>query len=142
LQESGKPSGYLLVAQEPAFIRQSERRLRGRSRSPSRGARYALHDFLGSSESARQAVSLAQRYAATDSTTLILGESGTGKQVPARGMPQARPRAAGPFVAVNCGALPETLLASEFVGYEEGAFTGARKGGKPGLFELAHNGTL
>ncbi len=142
LQEGGTPSGHLLIAQEPATIRQSERRLRGRGRPQPVGARYGLHDFLGVSRAARHAVTLAERYAATDSTTLILGESGTGKEILAQGMHQASARAAGPFVAINCGALPETLLESELFGYEEGAFTGARKGGKPGLFEHAHTGTL
>ncbi|MEG6521754.1 sigma 54-interacting transcriptional regulator [Desulfotomaculum sp. 1211_IL3151] len=84
----------------------------------------------------------AQRYAASDSTVLIRGETGTGKELFARALHSASPRADNPFVAVNCAAIPETLLESELFGYEEGAFTGAVKGGKPGFFEMANNGTL
>lgn len=142
LHEAGAPSGHLFIAQEPAAIQRSERRLRGRQRIQQNRARYELHQFLGESAGVRQLLKLAQHYAATDSTVLILGETGTGKEILAQGIHQASPRAQGPFVAINCGALPETLLESELFGYEEGAFTGARKGGKPGLFELAHTGTL
>ncbi|TGU71903.1 sigma-54 factor interaction domain-containing protein, partial [Mesorhizobium sp. M00.F.Ca.ET.186.01.1.1] len=78
----------------------------------------------------------------TDATVLIQGESGTGKELFAQGIHLSSQRATGPFIAVNCAALPGNLLESELFGYEEGAFTGARKGGKPGLFELAHGGTL
>ncbi|MNM98148.1 Propionate catabolism operon regulatory protein [compost metagenome] len=85
---------------------------------------------------------LARRYALVDSTVLVGGESGTGKEVLAQGMHDASPRRAFPFIAVNCAAFPESLLESELFGYEEGAFTGARRGGKAGLFESAHNGTL
>jgi propionate catabolism operon transcriptional regulator len=77
-----------------------------------------------------------------DATVLIGGESGTGKERFAQGIHNASRRAAAPFVAVNCAAFAESLLESELFGYEEGAFTGARRGGKPGLFEAAHTGTL
>ncbi len=83
-----------------------------------------------------------KRYASTNSTILITGESGTGKEVLAQSIHNASPFANGPFVAINCAALPETLLESELFGYEEGAFTGAKKQGKAGLIELSHNGTL
>ena len=73
---------------------------------------------------------------------MIYGESGVGKEVYAQSIHNASSRDHAPFVAVNCAALTETLLESELFGYEEGAFTGARKGGKPGLFELAHGGTI
>ncbi|WP_268608917.1 sigma-54 factor interaction domain-containing protein, partial [Escherichia coli] len=66
----------------------------------------------------------------------------TGKEVMAQGIHQASARHHFPFIAVNCASLPETLLESELFGYEDGAFSGARRGGKPGLFEAAHNGTL
>ncbi|MDT4846868.1 Propionate catabolism operon regulatory protein [compost metagenome] len=85
---------------------------------------------------------LARRYAQTDSTVLITGESGTGKELLAQSLHNASSRQPGPFVAINCAAFPETLLESELFGYEEGAFTGSRKGGKTGLIETAHTGTL
>jgi transcriptional regulator, propionate catabolism operon regulatory protein len=86
--------------------------------------------------------SLVHRYAKSDATVLILGESGTGKEMIAQGMHQLSARRDFAFVAINCGAFPEALLESELFGYEEGAFTGARKGGKAGLIEAAHRGTL
>lgn len=85
---------------------------------------------------------MARRVAAGDSTVLIQGESGTGKELLARAIHQASRRAEGPFVPVNCGAIPEGLLESELFGYERGAFTGADPRGKPGKFELADGGTL
>ena len=80
--------------------------------------------------------------AKSDSSILITGESGTGKEMFAQSIHNSSKRKEFQFVAVNCGALPESLLESELFGYEEGAFTGAKRGGKPGLFELAHKGTL
>ncbi|WP_192868176.1 sigma-54-dependent Fis family transcriptional regulator [Calderihabitans maritimus] len=85
---------------------------------------------------------LAMRVATVDSTVLILGESGVGKEVIAKLIHQNSKRSEGPFITVNCGAIPETLLESELFGYEPGAFTGASREGKLGLFELADNGTL
>jgi len=80
--------------------------------------------------------------AATDSTVLIRGETGTGKSLFARAIHEESPRRKNPFVAISCAAIPAPLLESELFGYEEGAFTGARKGGKPGKFEIAHGGTI
>src|SRR5688572_7044675 len=82
-----------------------------------------------------------QRAAATDATVLLLGESGTGKELMARSLHQLSARAKGPFVAINCAAIPETLLENELFGHEKGAFTGA-SGRKVGRAELAHHGTL
>jgi DNA-binding NtrC family response regulator len=91
---------------------------------------------------ALQKVSLAlQRAAATDATVLLQGESGTGKELFARALHALSPRSDGPFIAINCAAIPETLLESELFGHEKGAFTGANAR-KPGRFELAHHGTL
>lgn len=75
-------------------------------------------------------------------TVLICGESGTGKEILANGLHNASPRQSKPFVAINCAALPQSLLESELFGYEDGAFTGAKKGGHPGLFEQANGGTI
>jgi transcriptional regulator with PAS, ATPase and Fis domain/predicted hydrocarbon binding protein len=90
----------------------------------------------------RDVLSLAERVAPADATVLITGESGTGKEVLARAIHAASSRATGPFVKVDCAAVPEQLVESELFGYEEGAFTGARRGGKPGKLELAQGGTL
>ncbi len=89
-----------------------------------------------------KAISIARQVALTDSTILLRGESGTGKEMFARIIHENSPRKKGPFIAINCAAIPENLLESELFGYEEGSFTGARRGGKPGKIELAHRGTL
>ena len=90
----------------------------------------------------KKLIEKARRYSETDSTMLLLGETGAGKEIFAQSVHNNSPRRSGPFVAVNCAALPDTLLESELFGYVEGAFTGAKKGGKTGLFELAHRGTI
>ena len=105
-------------------------------------AKYTFADVLGSSPAIQRSVNIVKRMAATDLPILLIGETGTGKELFAHAVHNASPRAAGPFVAINCAAMPENLLESELFGYEDGAFTGARRGGKPGLFEFAHKGTL
>lgn len=97
--------------------------------------------MIGKSPSMLRVFEIAEKLAATDVTVLIQGESGTGKEVLAREIHERSPRAAGPFVAVNCAALPETLIESELFGYEKGAFTGASRE-RAGRFEQAHRGTL
>lgn len=94
------------------------------------------------SPATRQLIETAREYAKSPSTILIQGESGTGKEIFAQSIHRESRHSDGPFVGINCTALPENLLESELFGYGEGAFTGARKGGKPGLFEMAHRGTL
>lgn len=94
------------------------------------------------SDEMKQVVSLARRYADGDSTILIRGETGTGKELFARAIHHASPRKNAIFLTINCASIPETLLESELFGYEEGSFTGGKKGGKPGLFELANEGSL
>ncbi len=98
--------------------------------------------LVAESPAMRQVLDLARRVAAVDTTVLILGESGVGKDMLAKTIHRQSGRCSGPFIEINCGAIPETLLESELFGYERGAFTGARKEGKPGMFELAHQGTL
>ncbi len=105
-------------------------------------AKHTFSDIIGESPEIKNTISMAQMIAATNSTILIEGESGTGKEYLAQSIHNASSRRGGPFVAVNCTAISETLLESELFGYESGAFTGAKKEGKPGLFELAHGGTL
>jgi DNA-binding NtrC family response regulator len=101
----------------------------------------AVSTVVGTSPSLRQALQLAEKVAVTDSTVLLRGESGTGKDLFARAIHLASRRAGGPWVKVNCGALPENLLESELFGHEKGAFTGAIRQ-KPGRFEDAEDGTL
>ena len=105
-------------------------------------ARYDLNDIKGSSPVVTEMKTKIRRFAKADAAVLIYGETGTGKELVAHSLHANSPRAVYPFVAVNFAALPESLLESELFGYEDGAFTGARKGGKAGLFELAHKGTL
>jgi transcriptional regulator with GAF, ATPase, and Fis domain len=103
--------------------------------------RYGFDRIIGRSPALREALSSAAKVARTETTVLITGESGTGKEVVARAIHQASARADGPFLAINCAALPEALLESELFGHERGAFTGADRQ-KPGRFELAAGGTL
>ena len=105
-------------------------------------AKYSIDDIIGNSEACCKMKNKAQKYAITDSTILITGESGTGKELIAQSIHNMSRRSTGPFVAVNCAAIPENLLESELFGYVDGAFTGAKKGGRRGMFELAHGGTL
>ncbi len=105
-------------------------------------ARFTFDDIIGEDEEFKKALDLARICATTCSRVLLQGESGTGKELIAQAIQNASPRRDGPFVAVNCAAMPRDLIESELFGYEEGAFTGARKGGKPGKFELAEGGTL
>lgn len=99
-------------------------------------------DLIFQSKAMEQVVHLAKKTAVSNSTILIRGESGTGKELFARAIHMASLRRDNPFVPINCGALPDSLLESELFGYEDGTFTGARKGGKQGLFELAQGGTV
>lgn len=105
-------------------------------------AKYTFDDILGESSILLKNKSLAKRLALSKSNILITGESGTGKELWAHAIHRASQRAEFPFVSVNCGAIPENLLEAELFGYEEGAFTGAKKGGKLGKFQLANGGTL
>ncbi|GAB4235559.1 MAG: sigma-54-dependent Fis family transcriptional regulator [Deltaproteobacteria bacterium] len=107
-----------------------------------RGARYTFESIVGAGEAISSARKEAERASRTDSTVLLRGETGTGKELFAHAIHAAGPRRAGPFIKLNCAAVPSDLLESELFGYEEGAFTGARRGGKPGKFELAAGGTL
>ena len=100
-----------------------------------------IPNLLTQSSNMQKLCRTVEKVAATDITTLLLGESGTGKEVLAKGLHALSPRVKGPFIAINCAAIPENLLESELFGYEKGAFTGAVKQ-TPGKIELAHNGTL
>ncbi|MCW5828511.1 MAG: sigma-54-dependent Fis family transcriptional regulator [Deltaproteobacteria bacterium] len=105
------------------------------------GLRKGFEHIVGSSASMQRAIDLAQRVAGSDAPVLLLGESGTGKELFARAIHSNSPRGESPFVAINCGALPEALLESELFGHAKGAFTGAHAT-KKGLFEEADKGTI
>ncbi|QRG68022.1 sigma 54-interacting transcriptional regulator [Brevibacillus choshinensis] len=105
-------------------------------------ATYSFADIKGKSGPIQKAMEISKKMAKNNQTILLLGENGTGKELFAHAIHQHSLRKNGPFVAINCASLPENLLESELFGYEEGAFTGARKGGKPGLFEQADGGTI
>jgi transcriptional regulator with PAS, ATPase and Fis domain len=105
-------------------------------------ARYSFDSIIGGSKVLEDAKVLARKYAQTDSPVLILGPTGTGKELFAHAVHASSPRAAGPFVCLNCAGIPRDLLESELFGYEAGAFTGAQRSGKTGQIELAHRGTL
>lgn len=107
-----------------------------------RSQRSPLEEIQGESPEMHKLKHVAQRVALHDANVLITGESGTGKGLLAQTIHQLSPRKGEPFIKINCAAIPENLLESELFGYEEGAFTGALKGGKPGKFELAQGGTI
>lgn len=142
IHDDGVQAGGVLTCQEMTAVQRADRRIRSSTRPAHFTAKYRLDQISGSCEAIRKVIGLAERYALTDSTVLITGESGTGKELLAQGIHNAGRRRGGPFVPINCAAFPETLLESELFGYEEGAFSGSRKGGKAGLFEVAHTGTV
>jgi transcriptional regulator of aroF, aroG, tyrA and aromatic amino acid transport len=111
------------------------------ARSISQPREITFNDIIGENQAIKQAIAFAYKIAPTDSIVALRGPSGTGKELLARAIHQAS-KCKGPFVPINCAALPEALLESELFGYAGGAFTGARKEGKPGLFETAENGTI
>jgi transcriptional regulator with PAS, ATPase and Fis domain len=134
--------GEVLVLRDVTDIQEMEKQLRGLLVAKGYEARYSFRSIVGSSSALKQAISLAGRIAKGSGTVLISGETGTGKELFAHAIHRESARAGGPFVTVNFASLPETLLESELFGYEEGAFTGARRGGKRGLFEEAHGGSI
>ena len=135
--------GVVLFISDVDDVHQMNRRIRESQRKASGfSARYTLEDFRGQAPEVLRLKRMADLYAPHNAPVCIQGETGTGKEVLAQSIHNASPRAEQSFVAINCAALPESLLESELFGYEEGAFTGAKRGGKPGVFELAHGGTL
>lgn len=142
IMEQGRQAGAVLTFQDAGRIERADRQLRTLSQRRQFRARYTFDDLVGESPAMQAAREFAVLYATSDAVVLIQGESGTGKERFAQGMHNLSARQRAPFVAINCAAFPESLLESELFGYEEGAFTGSRKGGKAGLIELAHTGTL
>ena len=132
----------IITIQAVSYIQKIEHTTRMQLNAKGFIAKNRFEDIIGSSKSLQNTIKKARHFSKTSATILIEGETGTGKELFAQSVHNASPRKNGPFVAINCAALPENLLESELFGYEDGAFTGAKKGGKPGLFELAHNGTI
>ena len=139
--ENGYVIGSVGTLQDLAKIQKLEHKYRS-TQTLGLIARYGFRDVIGNSALIKEAVEQAKAYAEFDSTILIEGETGTGKEIFAQSIHNTSLRKSGPFVAINCATLSENLLESELFGYEEGAFTGAKRGGKIGLFELAHKGTI
>lgn len=138
----GKSAGVVISFQNITKVQQRERKIRKKLHEKGMLAKYTFANIVHTSQVISKTIELARRYAALESNILITGETGTGKELFAQSIHNESRRKDGPFVAVNCAALPENLLESELFGYVEGAFTGTSKGGKTGLFELAHGGTL
>lgn len=135
-------SGVVFNLTDVTQIQELESQIRRKLSERGLKARYTFDQIIHKSKEIDRVIQLAGRYAASDSNVIIIGETGTGKELFAQSIHNASKRKNGPFVAVNCAALPENLLESELFGYVEGAFTGTSKGGKMGLFEQAHGGTL
>lgn len=133
--EREKKIGALLISREMDEVRKLVH-------SISRPSMNNFDDIIGISKAIQDTKILAEAVSKTESNILILGESGTGKELFARAIHLSSNRNKGPFVAVNCSAVPENLIESEFFGYEKGAFTGANNSGKQGLFELAKGGSI
>lgn len=131
-----KSNGLVITIREAKSIRRMVNRYAG-SR-----AVYTFKDIIGESPQIMESIRFAKIAGQSNTNTLILGESGTGKEIFAQAIHNSSDRSHGPFVAINCGALPRDLIQSELFGYAEGAFTGARKQGNPGKFELADGGTI
>ncbi len=142
LSEEAAESGALIFIRNADRIMEEEQKIRKGLSEKGLTAKYSFRDILGSSAAIRDNIQMAERYSRVNSNVLIVGETGTGKELFAHSIHQASNRRDQPFVAINCAALPENLLESELFGYEAGAFSGAAKGGKIGLFELAHKGTI
>lgn len=134
--------GFVIKLKTFNYLEQKQTKLRAQLLKKGNISKYNFDDIVGSSKEIQYIKKIAIRMAKSNSSILITGETGTGKELFAQAIHNSSYRENGPFVAVNCGAFQESLLQSELFGYEEGAFTGAKKGGKIGLFELAHNGTL
>lgn len=135
-------TGLVIIVKNSAQILKEENRIRHSISEKGLVAKYTFNDIIGKSRGIEENIRMAKRYSKVDSNVLIIGETGTGKELFAHSIHQASNRSKEPFVALNCAALPENLLESELFGYEAGAFSGASRNGKIGLFELAHRGTI
>lgn len=134
--------GVFITFQDITHIQEAEAKIRNEVVVRKFTAKYHFSDIIGRSPQIMEAKRIAAEMAKVDATILIIGDSGTGKELFAQSIHNNSSRKNNPFVAINCAALPPSLLESELFGYVEGAFTGATKKGKVGLFELAHKGTI
>lgn len=139
---NGHFAGAVITFQDVTRIQHLEEKVRKELHSKGYVAKYGFADIGTRSPRMRDLLERSRKYAAVDSTVLITGETGTGKEMLAQSIHNESRRRDFPFVAINCAAMPSSLLESELFGYEEGAFTGARRGGKQGLFEQAHKGSI
>ena len=134
--------GAVITCQAAGEVQKTESKIRKKILQKGFVAHYHFSDIIGEAPLTRAVLDRAARFSGSQANVLLYGETGVGKELFAQSIHNASARRDGPFVAINCAALPEQLLESELFGYAEGAFTGAAKGGKTGLFELAHCGTI
>ena len=134
--------GSVLTFQDITEVHQLERNIHNKIKQEGHLAKHTFEDIIGSSRRITESIEKAREFSQSESNLLIVGETGVGKELFAQGIHNASSRRNSAFVAVNCAALTESLLESELFGYVDGAFTGAAKGGRPGLFEMAHGGTI
>ncbi|MEA5011238.1 MAG: sigma 54-interacting transcriptional regulator [Angelakisella sp.] len=139
---NGTPTNILISLQEVKELQKIESSIRKSMYNGGNTAKYQFEDIKGCSKQILETIEVGKKYAQTDASVFIIGETGTGKELFAQSIHNSSSRRDGPFVAVNCGAIPPSLVESELFGYEDGAFTGAKRGGKIGLLELAHRGTI
>ena len=135
-------TGYIIKVTKFYQAEKKQAKLRSQLIKSGNISKYTFDDIIGNSDNIQNTKRIALKMAQSNSSILIMGESGTGKELFAQSIHGSSSRSNGPFVAVNCSTFQDGLLQSELFGYEEGAFTGAKKGGKIGLFELANNGTI
>jgi PAS domain S-box-containing protein len=138
----GEIMGAVETLEDVTKIREYENIIRVKLAEKGHVTHFTFNDIIGDSSAIKETVLLARKFAEVDSIILVEGESGTGKEVFAQAIHSASNRSNGPFVAVNCGAIPDSLIESEMFGYHPGAFSGARREGKDGLFTQAHTGTI
>lgn len=138
----GKIKGAVATFQDIESIQKSEKKIRIKLNEKGMTAKYTFSDIVGDSPEILSLKRMAEKFAHSNATILIQGETGVGKELFAQSIHNASMRVDGPFVAVNCGSLPKNILEAELFGYVEGAFTGASRNGKMGLFEMAHGGTI
>lgn len=134
--------GVVATFQDIRQLQNAEQKIRLKLHEKGLVAKYTFDDIQGESPAILNTIQIARSYAASNAAVLIHGETGVGKELFAQSIHNASSRRNGPFVALNCAAVANNLLESELFGYEEGAFTGAARGGREGLFELAHGGTI